>query len=132
MGDPPEETAVSGNSRPGQAVSNGAFILWSVLAVLALTLAAGAVAARLAAGPRFDWLLMLAACVAAGLLAIRIPSRSRAVAPAAPTPARETSQQMLDSAGSAVVAIGLDRRLTYVNPATERLLGADAAELMSH
>ena len=40
-------------------------------------------------------------------------------------------QEILDSAGPAMVALGADRRLTYANPSAERLLGYDAAELMS-
>jgi PAS domain S-box-containing protein len=133
MGDPPEEIAEAGNSNPAPVVANGAFILWSALAILALILALGAVVVRLAAGPRFDGLLMLAACGAAVLLALRMPRRSAAAAQPAPamTPAAEPFQHILDSAGPAVFAVGLDRRLTFVNPSAERLLGADASELVS-
>ncbi len=38
---------------------------------------------------------------------------------------------ILHSAGPAVVAIGLDGRLTFANPAAERLIGCDEAELKS-
>jgi PAS domain S-box-containing protein len=133
MGDPSEEIAVAGNSHPARAVTSGAFILWSVLAVLALILAVGAVAMRLMAGPRFDPLLILAACGAAVLLALRMPSRSASIPETAGSAAMvaEPAQEILDSAGPALVAIGLDRRLTYMNPAAESLLGYDAADLMN-
>lgn len=130
MGDPSEEIAVTGNSRPAQGVSGGGFLLWSALAVLALVLAVGAVVVRLLAGPRFDGLLMLSACAAAILLAFRMPRRDRA-STAAPAPADRAPWNILASAGQAVVAIGLDRRLLYVNPAAEQMLGRDAADLMN-
>jgi len=131
MGDPSEAIAAAGNSQPVRAVPSGVFILWSVLAVLALILAVGAVAMRLMAGSRFDWLLMLAAVLAAVLLVLRIPGRGSRVQQTEPDALPGPQQQILDSAGPGIVAIGLDRRLTYVNPSAERLLGYDAAELMS-
>jgi PAS domain S-box-containing protein len=101
------------------------------LAVLALVLAAGAVAVRLLAGPRFDGLLMLAACGAAVLLAFRMPSRGRTAAPAEPAPDTQLFKEILDSAGPAIAGIGLDCRFTYVNAAAERMLGWDAADLIN-
>ncbi len=77
MGDPSEEIAVAGKSHPAWAIPSGAFILWSVFAILALILAAGAVVVRLVAGARFDGLLMVAACVSALLLVLRIPKGNR-------------------------------------------------------
>ena len=129
MGDRSEEIAVAGNSRPAPAVPNGAFIVWSLLAAFALVLAAGAVVLRVLAGPRFDGLLILAACGAAVLLAFRLPRRSLETAKS--VPATEPLKEVLDAAGPAILSIGLDGHLTYVNPAAERMLGADAAELMS-
>jgi PAS domain S-box-containing protein len=132
MGDPSEEIAVAGNAQPARAIPSGVFILWSALAVLALLLAVGAVTMRLLAGPRFDGLLMLAACGAALLLALRLPSRKSSVEETNPSaaPAANPFQEIFDSAGPALVAISPDRRLTYVNPAAERLLGYDAADLI--
>lgn len=132
MGDPAEEIAVA-ESHTARAVPGGALILWSVLAVLALILAVGTVTMRLLAGPRFDWLLMVAACIAALLLVFRFPSKASRTAQTAPpdTPAVDPFQEILDSAGPAMVAIGVDRHLTYVNPAAERLLGFDASDLMN-
>jgi PAS domain S-box-containing protein len=127
MGNQPEGIGTTANGRPAPEPRSGLAFLWPVLAVLALLLVAGAVAARLYAGPRFDTLLMLAAVAAAAVLALRLPVR----AAAAPAPAAEPLKDLLDSAGPAIVAIGLDGRLTYVNPAAERLLGYHAAELMS-
>jgi PAS domain S-box-containing protein len=131
MGDPSEEIAVAGNSQPARSVPSGALILWSVLAVLALILAAGAVALRLRAGPRFDGLLMLAACASALLLALRLPGRKSNVPPTPASPSAEPLQEILDSAGPALIAVSTNLRLTYVNPAAERLLGYDADDLIS-
>src|SRR5208337_1078337 len=131
MGDPSEEIAVAGNSHPARAVPTGVHILWSVLAILALILAVGAVAIRLQAGSRFDGLLMLAACFSALMLALRIPGRKPAAAQPAPPPKAEPHLEILDSAGPALVAVGADLQLTYVNPAAERLLGYDADDLKS-
>jgi len=100
-----------------------------LLPVLALVLAAGAVMVRLAAGPGLDWLLM--ACVAgiAGLLAfyllLRRPGRAT---PAGEAP-NEPFKELLDSAGPMVMAVDLDGRFTYLNPAAERMLGYTALEL---
>src|ERR1017187_4453725 len=106
MGDPSEEIAVAGNSRPAPAGPNGAFIVWSLLAAFALVLAAGAVVLRVLAGPRFDGLLILAACGAAVLLAFRLPRRSLETAKS--VPATEPLKEVLDAAGPAILSIGLD------------------------
>jgi PAS domain S-box-containing protein len=131
MGDPSEEIAVAGNSNPAPAVPNGAFFLWSALAVLALFLAASAVAVRVLAGPRYDGLLILAACGAAVLLALRVPRRNSAAPLSAPALVAEPLKEVLEAAGPGILAIGFDGRFTYVNPSAERLLGSDAVELMS-
>ena len=136
MGDPAAETRAAGSERASPAGGRRVFILWTILAVAALLLAAGAVGLRLIAGPAYDGLLMLAACLAAVLLALRLPNRNAGSA-AAQKPANDAgtlpsqTQEILDSAGTAVVAVGLDRTLIYVNPAGERLLGSDASELVN-
>jgi PAS domain-containing protein len=99
---------------------------------VALILAAGAVAMRLLAGPRFDGLLMLAACLSALLLALRMPGRRSAAQQPSPSAAAEPLQEILDSAGPALIAVSTDLRLTYVNPAAERLLGCNADDLTSN
>jgi PAS domain S-box-containing protein len=135
MGDPSEEIGVADNSQPAPAVSSGVFIVWSAPVVLALILAVGAVVVRLLAGPRFDGLLILAACGAAVLVVFRVPRRAVGSSLSTPIPApshvAEPLQEILDSAGPAVIAVGLDGCLTYVNPSAERLLGCDAAQLMN-
>jgi len=132
MGDPAEEIAVAGNPHPARGVPSGVFILWSVLGGLALILSVGAVVLRLVAGSRFDGLLVLAACGSAFLLALRM-LESRTVLeedPSAALPVAEPLREILDSAGPALVAIGTDLRLTFINPAAERLLGYNADDLM--
>ncbi len=104
-------------------------LAWPILAALALAAATGAVILRITAGERYDGFLVLGAVLAAAVLALRLPTRSRS----SDTPALELGsglpKELLESAGPAVVAVGLDGRLMYVNPAAERLLGYHAAEL---
>jgi PAS domain S-box-containing protein len=59
-----------------------------------------------------------------------MPRRNNPIPTSAPAPATKTLNDVFDSAGPAVVAIGLDGQLTYVNPAAERLLGCDATQLI--
>ena len=132
MGDPSEENTVAGKTHQARPVPSGVFILWSFFAMLALILASGAIVVRLMAGPRFDGLLMVAACVSALLLALRIPKGDPVERATSSAPASEPLREILDSAGPALIAISTDLRLTYVNPAGERLLGYDAVELMSN
>ena len=105
--------------------------MWSSLSVLALAMAAGGILARLEAGPRFDWLLLMTAMGLTGAVAMRLLADSTAEREAAIRYAGDPLKDMLDSAGTMVVAIDLDGRLTYVNPAAERLLGYHAAELLN-
>jgi PAS domain-containing protein len=117
---------------------------WPVLAGLTFGLVAGAISVRSTGGPRFDWLLMFAAAIAAiavALLSVRLllisslgTAASTAQAAGTQTGAgqdslQESPQDLLDSAGPAVVGIGADGSLTYVNPSAERLLGYHAHEL---
>jgi PAS domain S-box-containing protein len=106
-------------------------ILWISFAGLSLALASGAVIARLAAGPRFDGLLIFAATVAAVLLVVRLLIRDRVVVEVVAPPVANPSQELLDSAGPAVLAISPSGRLTYMNPAAERLLGYHAHDLVN-
>jgi PAS domain S-box-containing protein len=103
--------------------------LCQVLPALALALALGAIAVRLMGGPRLDWLLMLGAATAAGLLALDILLRPAAAQVSAAL-ASEPLKELLDSAGPMVMGVGLDGRFTYLNPAAERMLCYNAEELM--
>jgi PAS domain S-box-containing protein len=106
-------------------------ILWPVLASLTLALATTAVVLRMVAGPRYDDLLVLAAAAAAVVLALRLPFRSR-TAPRRPATLNDAlMRELVESAGPAVVAVGVNGLLAYVNPSAERLLGYHAAELTS-
>ena len=131
MSDPSEGTVTSYNPGSTSAAASGVFVIWLAFAILAVIMAAGAIVVRLIAGPRFDGLLILAACASAVLLALRIPRSKAASKSAAPAEsfASDPLSGILHSAGPAVVAIGLDGRLTYANPAAERLLGCDVDEL---
>jgi PAS domain S-box-containing protein len=112
------------------AVRSGISLLWPALAGLAVALALGAVAARQAAGARFDGLLVFAAGAAAVVLTLRLLVRDPAPSLPAPPHHPDPLKDLLESAGPAVVGIGLDGRLTYVNPSAERMLGHHADELM--
>jgi PAS domain-containing protein len=151
MGDQASEVTTSPKEQPAAAGSAGVSKWkasltrrWPVLAGLTFGLVAGAISVRSTGGPRFDWLLMLAAAIAAiavALLSVRLllqsslgTSPSTAQAVSTETDLRTDShpnshQDLLDSAGPAVVGIGADGSLIYVNPSAERLLGYHAHEL---
>jgi PAS domain S-box-containing protein len=105
-------------------------VVWSVLASLSLTLAGVAITLSLAAGARFNGLLILAAGAAAAVIVLRLVVRGPAPIEAEVAAAAKPLRELFDSAGPGVVGIGLDGRLTYVNPSAERLLGYHCAELM--
>lgn len=115
--------------REQPAGATGRYLAWSMLAIIGLAVATSAVVLRVTAGARYDDFLVLAAAFAAVILALRLPLRARAAMTPAFEPHSELPGELLESAGPAVVAIGLDGRLTYVNPAAERLLGYHADEL---
>ncbi len=140
MGDPSEEMVTTRNPGPAPTATSGVFVIWLAFAILAVTMAAAAILLRVIAGPRFDGLLIIAACGSALLLTFRIPkgksaTRRLQVAPPVPEPtpisqsAFEAADEIIQSVGPALVSIGLDGRLTYANPAAERLLGCDKTEL---
>lgn len=104
--------------------------MWSALAVLALALAAGGITARLEAGPRFDWLLLMTAMGLTAAVAMRLLADNAADQEAAARAAADPLQDLLASAGPMVAAIDLDGRLIYMNPAAERSLGYHAEELL--
>ena len=108
----------------------GISLLWPALGWLSLALTAGAVAARVAGGPRFDGLLIFAAGAAAVVVTLRLMIREAAPRVVVAAPSFEPLKDLFESAGPAVVGIGLDGRLTYVNPSAERMLGYHAEELM--
>ena len=104
--------------------------LWSSLSVLAVAMAAGGILARLEAGPRFDWLLLMTAMGLTAAVLMRVLADNAAEREAQARYAGDPLRDMLDSAGTMVISIGLDGKLRYMNPAAERLLGYHAAELV--
>lgn len=104
---------------------------WSALAVLALAMAAGGITARLEAGPRYDWLLLMTAMGLTGAVAMRLLADNAAEREAAGRYPGDPLRDLLDSAGPIMVSIDLDGLLTFVNTAGERLLGYHAAELVN-
>ncbi|MFZ0745526.1 MAG: PAS domain S-box protein [Terracidiphilus sp.] len=105
---------------------------WSALAVLALAMAAGGITARLEAGPRYDWLLLMTAMGLTGAVAMRLLADNTAEREAAGRYPGDPLRDLLDSAGPIIVSIDLEGRLTFVNTTAERLLGFHAAELVNN
>jgi PAS domain S-box-containing protein len=105
--------------------------MWSALAVLSLAMAAGGITARLEAGPRFDWLLLMTAIGLTAAVAMRLLADNSNERDAASHYSGDPLKDLLDSAGPIIVSIGLDGRVTFVNPTAERLLGYRAAELIN-
>jgi len=92
-------------------------------------MAAGAILARVEAGPSYDWLLIMIAMGLTAAVLMRVLADNAAESEAAARYAGDPLKDILDSAGTLVLSIGLDGKLTYVNPAAERLLGYHASEL---
>ncbi len=104
---------------------------WSALAVLALAMAAGGITARLEAGPRFDWLLLMTAMGLTAAVAMRLLADSDAEHQARARYQGDPLRDLLDSAGTVIVSLDMEGRLAFVNPAGERLLGYYASELVN-
>ena len=107
--------------------------LWLLLPACILALSAGAALARVA--PAFPWasLPVIATGVAAAIFALLLNRLVVHESEAGPTGASmgEGLRNLLDSAGPAVMAMDLECRLVYCNPAAERLLGYRSMELMN-
>jgi PAS domain S-box-containing protein len=107
--------------------------LWLVVPFSILAFAAGAALARLIPALRWQSLPIWAAGVATIAFAFILNRLVLRAAAALPSQTEEVIGEglraLLDSAGPAVVAMDLEGRLIYCNPAVERLLGYHAAEL---
>lgn len=121
----------SGARQLKDAARNTSPSTWSALAVLALAMAAGGITARLEAGPRYDWLLLMTAMGLTAAVAMRLLADSDAEQAAKARYQGDPLRDLLDSAGTVIVSLGMDGRLGYVNPAAERLLGYYASELVN-
>ena len=115
---------------PTASVRAGISLLWPALAAISMALLVGAVLARMLAGQRFDGLLLFAAGAAAMVLCLRLLAREPETVQATAVAASDPLKDLFESAGPGVVSIDLNGRVTYVNPAAERLLGYHAEELM--
>src|ERR1017187_9976820 len=129
-----KRTTNKGKERPQRAVE----ILYSLvlpgMALVALAFAIGEIGLPLAAGSRLDGrldgMVILAAVSASTLLGLRLLTRhSTAGRLQAAFPAPEPLKELLDSAGPMIMGVGLDGKFTYLNPAAERMLCYNAAEL---
>src|SRR5438045_4932300 len=122
------QTAVTESSSQGRRRSSS-FAVGTALSWVVLIASAGAIAARVAGGPAYDWYLVIAAGATAIVLVAQVPSRKGSVSEP-PTEADDSLRRIFDSAGPMVISIGLDGFITHLNPAAERLLGYHAAELV--
>ena len=125
------ETSGSQRAKETESERDTSPSMWSALAVLSLAMAAGGITARLEAGPRFDWLLLMTAIGLTAAVAMRLLADNSAEREAASHYHGDPHKDVLDSAGPIIVTIGLDGRVTFVNPTAERLLGYRAAELIN-
>ncbi|HVC46528.1 MAG TPA: PAS domain S-box protein [Terracidiphilus sp.] len=104
---------------------------WSALAVLALAMACGGITARLEAGPKFEWLLLVTAMGLAAAVLMRLLADNAEAEESAGQVTGDPTKDLLDSAGSVVLSMDLDGRITYINPSGERLLGYRRVELVN-
>ncbi|MFP5277636.1 MAG: PAS domain S-box protein [Acidobacteriota bacterium] len=118
-----EEIGMTGHAPVAPARATAFGIVTTSTGVLALLLASGAFAETYMRTHRADALLMLAGLAAATFLILR------RLAPAAP--AGEPIGEILDSTGAALLAVGMDGRILYVNPAAEHLLGYLRSEMLT-
>jgi len=130
-----DKSAPSEQAAP--AVRGGISLIWPALASLSVALAIGAAIARQALGVRYDGLLIFATGAAAVVLVLRLLIRDQAPSQQQSTTTSTSDaltnsllKDVFESAGPAVVAIGIDGRFTYANPSAERMLGYHADELM--
>ena len=131
MSEQPEETEIREDLRPAPAKRGTISKLWLILPGLILALWAGTALARLAPSFRWETLPILAAAIATAIFALALNQFVLRPQPAEPPlPIGEPPRELLDSAGPAVVAMDLNGRLIYCNPAAERMLGYRVAELM--
>ena len=132
MGDRSLALDSAGNRRALRAPRNRGSILWSILSALVLAASVFAVLLRLITGPLADSLLMTVALADAGVLALGFRMKRSVTGEMWMDPGSgEPHKALLDSSASAMAAIDLEGRLTYMNPAAERMLGYDADELIS-
>jgi PAS domain S-box-containing protein len=105
--------------------------VWSALSLLAVAMAAGGITTYLQGGPKYDWLLLVVAMGLTAAVLMQMLAEDSAKRDAAARYAGDPLKDVLDSAGTMVLAVGLDGKVTYVNPAAQRLLGYHAAELVN-
>ena len=129
MSERPE--ALSEQTQPAPAERGAVSQFWLILPFSIVAISVGAALARLFPHFRWESLPVVAAVVATALFAMLLNRRLlRAGAAQDAEPIAEGLRELLDSAGPAVVAVDLGGRLIYCNPATERVLGYRAAELL--
>lgn len=121
---------LGGSKQQNDATPTPSPSTWSALAVLMLAMAAGGITARLEAGPRYDWLLLMTAMGLTAAVAMRLLADNAAERDASSRNTGNPLRDILDSAGPIMISIDLEGRLTFLNPSGERLLGYHAEDLV--
>ena len=118
--------------QPAPAERGGVSQLWLILPFSVLAIWVGATLVRVFPHFRWESLPVVAAVLATALFALLLNKRLlRAGDVQDDQPIAEGLRQLLDSAGPAVVALDMSGKLIYCNPATERVLGYRASELLA-
>src|ERR1017187_7982143 len=129
MQDGPNQETTTGKKQAKRVGWSVRSLIWPTAMGIVLGLLAGTVAHSLANDPRYEAFLNFAggaAGVGAAVLALRLIFR---ISPDSAAMSKAL-KELLDSAGPMVMAAGLNGRFIYLNPATERLLGYRASELL--
>jgi len=121
-----------GRARPAERAHAGPSLVWLIPPLCIASLAAGVALAHVLPALSWQSVLVVAAVIGTALFAFmvnRLAARATQAAPAEEAIGKGL-RELLDGAGAAVVAMNLEAEMFYCNPATERLLGYHAAELM--
>jgi PAS domain S-box-containing protein len=130
MQDRGNRKTIAGIKPPSPAAGNALTTIWPVLAALSLVLAVAAIPARLSAGPRLDWLLILVIAVASVLLALRLVMKDPVRPEADSEMSAEALKALFDSTPDGICAVDRQGAIASANSAAARLLGAPPASLI--
>ena len=145
MQEPANGITTSGTGRPARAIRAGLSRVWPMLAGLVFGSVAGAIAVRLIAGTRFDYLLILAAGAAGVTVAIlaiwlmlfnRTPETGSLGEMQKHSSERGRAEELyrqqeilLNSVADGICGVDRHGMVSFANPAAARLLGSAATSL---
>jgi len=129
MRDRTERKTITGIKHLAVKAWNSISSVWSLLAVLSLAAAIGAVALRWAAGPGTDAPLILAILAVSAVLALRLFVKHPTAANPAASDFSNSARDLLDSMPDGICGLDSQGLIRSVNPAAVRLLGISASGL---